>query len=133
MQAKVLTMELRCLTWARVLLLIVYDFIRRFERVKGIPIPFEIPKLAFVQAALAIVPAPDRDLYLLEECIGPNEGKFRKYINNRAAIPTIFDNEDDNNRAEFLAFSQHYQYLKTHKTVFVSDYQGIYLHFESLI
>ncbi|KAJ7318338.1 hypothetical protein DFH08DRAFT_971406 [Mycena albidolilacea] len=42
--------------------------------------------------------------------------------------PTLFDNNDDKEdkeRAEFLAFSQHYQYIKTHKMLFVSDYQGI--------
>ncbi|KAF7358149.1 hypothetical protein MVEN_00863000 [Mycena venus] len=122
-QAKVLTMELRCLTWARVLLLIIYDFIRRFTRDHGQP-PFEIPQLAFVQAALAMIPGADQDLYLLEECIGANEGKFRKYINNRAAIPTVFNNVADDERAKFLCFTQHYQYLKTHKMVFVSDYQG---------
>ncbi|KAJ7842228.1 alpha-kinase family-domain-containing protein [Mycena olivaceomarginata] len=89
------------------------------------PPPFAIPQLVFVDAALAMIPGPDKDLYLLEQCIAENsEGKFRKYINNRAAIPTLFENKDDKECAEFLAFSQHYQYLKTHKMLFVSDYQG---------
>ncbi|KAJ7805704.1 hypothetical protein B0H14DRAFT_2611057 [Mycena olivaceomarginata] len=123
-QAKVLTMELQCLSWARVLLRIVYHFVQRFIRMHNHP-PFTIPQLVFVDAALAMIPGPDKDLYLLEQCITDNnEGKFRKYINNRAAIPTIFENDDDKERAEFLAFSQHYQYLKTHKMLFVSDYQG---------
>ncbi|KAJ7031306.1 hypothetical protein C8F04DRAFT_960560, partial [Mycena alexandri] len=51
-------------------------------------------------------------------------GKFRQYINNGATIPTAFNNVDDQERAQFLAFSQHVQYWKTMKTVFVGDYQG---------
>jgi hypothetical protein len=117
-------MELRCLSWACVLLRIVYHFVQRFIRMHNHP-PFAIPQLVFVDTALAMIPGPDKDLYLLEQCITDNnKGKFRKYINNRAAIPTIFENDDDKERAEFLAFSQHYQYLKTHKMLFVSDYQG---------
>ncbi|KAF8125215.1 hypothetical protein K438DRAFT_1648841, partial [Mycena galopus ATCC 62051] len=125
--AKVLSMELRCLGWARVLLIIVYDFVRRFIRDNRRQPPFAIPKMAFVQGALAVIPGndgTDRDLYLLEECIGPDEGTFRKYINNRAATATTFDNVADTERAQFLEFSQHCQYIKTHKMVFVSDYQG---------
>jgi hypothetical protein len=80
----------------------------------------------FVDAVLAMIPGPDKDLYLLEQCIAENsEGMFRKYINNCAAILTLFENNNDKERAELLAFSQHYQYLKTHKMLFVSDYQGI--------
>jgi hypothetical protein len=125
-------MELRCLAWGHVLLLLVYDFVRRFIRDRGTQPPFTIPKVSFVKAALAMSSSSrsqsggDRDLYLLEQCIGASEGKFRKYINNRATIPTEFDNLEDNNRAEFLAFTQHYQYYKTHKMVFVSDYQGTF-------
>lgn len=121
-------MELRCLGWGHVLLLIVYDFVRRFIRDRGAEPPFVIPAVSFVKAALAMRPgsqSAEQDLYLLEQYIGPSQGRFRKYINNRAAIPTEFDNAEDNNRAEFLAFTQHYQYFKTHKMVFVSDYQGM--------
>jgi len=32
--------------------------------------------------------------------------------------------EDDNDRAEFLAFAQHVQYLKTKKRAYVADFQG---------
>jgi hypothetical protein len=34
------------------------------------------------------------------------------------------DTKKDEERANFLAFSQHVQYWKTKKQVFVSDYQG---------
>ncbi|KAJ7107131.1 hypothetical protein C8R44DRAFT_530778, partial [Mycena epipterygia] len=128
-KAKLLIMEVRCLGWAHVLLLMVYDFIRRFIRESGVSPPFDIPQMRFVKAALACSQAGpeqrDRDLFLLEECINTDrEGKFRKYINNRAAVPTIFKNEADNTRAEFLSFTQHCQYFRTFKMIFVSDYQG---------
>ncbi|KAJ7846390.1 hypothetical protein B0H14DRAFT_2293822, partial [Mycena olivaceomarginata] len=54
------------------------------------------------------------------------EGRFRKYINNQAPVPNtfLFDCEDAN-RALFLAFTQHWQYKRTHGLLaFVSDYQG---------
>ncbi|KAJ7027222.1 hypothetical protein C8F04DRAFT_1123061 [Mycena alexandri] len=114
-QAKSLTMEVRCLAWGHVLLYMVYTFIRRFIREHGEP-PFPIPQMRFVEACLASQQ---------EERIHPDvEGKFRKYINNGAAIPTAFRNAEDQERAQFLAFTQHVQYWKTTKTVFVGDYQG---------
>ncbi|KAJ7438149.1 MHCK/EF2 kinase, partial [Mycena latifolia] len=125
-QAKHLTMELRCLIWGHVLLYIVYDFIRRFIREHGPP-KFKIPEMRFVKAGLVFVQGqgkPD-DLFLIEERIcEKTEGKFRKYINNRAAIPSHFTDADDQESAEFLAFAQHFQYLRTFKMAFTSDYQG---------
>ncbi|KAJ7037547.1 hypothetical protein C8F04DRAFT_1092834 [Mycena alexandri] len=126
-QAKSLTMEVRCLAWGHVLLYMVYTFIRRFIREHGEP-PFPIPQMRFVEACLASqqeVAGAQQDLFLIEERIHPDvEGKFRKYINNGAAIPTAFRNAEDQERAQFLAFTQHVQYWKTTKTVFVGDYQG---------
>ena len=81
----------------------------------------------FVRTPLAIIPGTatkSPELYLLEEYIGPAEGPFRKYINNGTPAILHFEDPEDRNRAKFLAFSQHYQYIKTHKTLFVSDYQG---------
>ncbi|KAJ7089167.1 hypothetical protein B0H15DRAFT_780321 [Mycena belliarum] len=127
-KAKLLSMEVRCLGWGNVLLFMVYDFIRRSIREMDVPPPFAIPQMRFVNAALAStqdVAGDSRDLFLVEERIREDtEGKFRKYINNRAAIPTQFQNAGDNERAAFLAFTQHVQYYMTFKTVFVSDYQG---------
>ncbi|KAJ6553414.1 hypothetical protein B0H19DRAFT_885864, partial [Mycena capillaripes] len=51
------------------------------------------------------------------------QGPFRKYINNRAAVPTAFKDEANRYVAGFLAFTQHWQFKMTHGLAFVSDYQ----------
>ncbi|KAJ7901254.1 hypothetical protein B0H13DRAFT_1622135 [Mycena leptocephala] len=69
-----------------------------------------------------------RSLFLVEECIDKSrEGEFRKYINNNAPTPSsfLFDCENQN-RAQFLAFSQHWQFRCTHGLAFVYDYQGVW-------
>ncbi|KAJ7726305.1 hypothetical protein DFH07DRAFT_758178 [Mycena maculata] len=119
-QAKGLTTEVRCLAWAHVLLSSTYTFIRRFIRDNGPP-PFAIPQLRYVKGALASSQGAERDLFLVEERI---MGTFRKYINNRATIPTVFPDAVNNETAKFLAFTQHYQYWSSYKMVFISDYQG---------
>jgi len=59
--------------------------------------------------------------FLFEEVVDANvEGPFRKYINNVSPEPLLM--ETDEERAKFLAFSQHVQYWKTKKQAFVSDY-----------
>ena len=45
-------------------------------------------------------------------------------MNNISATPTHFANEEDEEWANFLAFTQHVQYFKTKKMAFVADYQG---------
>ena len=52
-------------------------------------------------------------------------GSFWKYLNNTSAIPCHFVAEDDNDRAEFLAFTQQVQYFKTKKRAYVADFQGL--------
>ncbi|KAJ7645771.1 hypothetical protein B0H17DRAFT_1148314 [Mycena rosella] len=126
-KAKLLSMEVRCLGWGHVLLSMTYTFMRRFIRNNNnIDPPFDIPQMRFVRAALASSQEAGerRELFLVEERITESEGKFRKFINNRAAIPTAFKTKADMERAEFLAFTQHIQYWSTFKMVFVSDYQG---------
>ncbi|KAI0293284.1 hypothetical protein B0F90DRAFT_1596380, partial [Multifurca ochricompacta] len=90
--------------------------------------PFQIPRMRFVEASLAIECVTSEfdgaRAFLLEEVIGGDEGHFRKYLNNVLAAPVSFTNEDDEERAEFLTFSQHVQYFKTKKMAFVADYQG---------
>jgi len=120
-----LTMEIACLVWARVLLEIIYQI-----KILGQP-QFPIPRFHFVEAALAIEQLSDEHgketgrVFLLEEVIQKNEeGKFRKYLNNISPVPLPMDNNEDAERAQFLAFSQHIQYFKTKKLVFVLDYQG---------
>ena len=90
-------------------------------------IPYDgIPQMRFVKAGLAIeqVNEGERHCFLLEEVIPESEGSFRKYLNNTSAVPCHFTGEDDNYRAEFLAFAQHVQYFKTKKRAYVADFQG---------
>ncbi|KAJ7772005.1 hypothetical protein DFH07DRAFT_734097, partial [Mycena maculata] len=54
-----------------------------------------------------------------------------KYINNNNPVPrlgfhddNVVDDINDTIRGDFLAFSQHVQYTKTHGLVYVSYYQG---------
>ncbi|KAM6490646.1 hypothetical protein JOM56_013989 [Amanita muscaria] len=127
-----LSMEIACAVWARALLNLVYDFIdkeitKRFGR-----IPFNIPRFRFVELALAMEHDSAargtqnfNSVFLIEEVIPEDEqGPFRKYLNNVSPTPLIMSSEEDNERAKFLSFSQHVQYLKTKKQAFVSDYQG---------
>ncbi|GLB40066.1 putative alpha-kinase family protein [Lyophyllum shimeji] len=63
--------------------------------------------------------------FLLEEVIDTStEGPFRKYLNNTSPVPLAMETKADEERAKFLAFTQHVQYWKTKKQAFVSDYQG---------
>jgi Alpha-kinase family len=92
--------------------------------------PFHIPKFRFVESALAMESSLDdgkknNAVFLVEEVIAEeNQGPFRKYLNNVSPIPLMMTSKEDEERAMFLAFSQHVQYWKTKKQVFVSDYQG---------
>jgi hypothetical protein len=128
-----LTMEVSCLVWAQALLDIVYDFIMIKEGSDGstkLPnLPFHIPQFRFVKAAIAVEQSSStsakKTTFLLEEVIDANtEGPFRKYLNNVSPEPLVMETKEDEKRAKFLAFSQHVQYWKTKKQVFVSDYQG---------
>jgi hypothetical protein len=100
------------------------------------PPPTQIPRMRFVRVVFATEgkqaqvmnreKTRPRSLFLVEESIEESrEGRFRKYINNQAPVPNtfLFDCEDAN-RALFLAFTQHWQYKRTHGLAFVSDYQG---------
>ncbi|KAJ7717163.1 MHCK/EF2 kinase, partial [Mycena metata] len=114
-----LMMELRCLAWGRVLMELVYLFIENFLTKRQLEkAPFPIPRFQFVDVALLI---SQNEFYLVET---PIHGEFRKYINNRAAVPLDFLDARDTNSAEFLCFAQHIQYQETFKTLFVSDFQG---------
>jgi len=122
-------MEVSCLVWAQALLDIVYDFVKE-EADNIMKIPFDIPQFRFVNVAIAIeqslsISAVKKTTFLLEEVIDKDtEGPFRKYLNNVSPEPLVMEMKEDEKRAKFLAFSQHVQYWKTKKQVFVSDYQG---------
>jgi hypothetical protein len=94
----------------------------------------QFPQFRFVELTLALDLERSRSLdnkrqknavFLVEEVIAEDQqGPFRKYLNNVSSIPLPMSNKEDNDRARFLAFSQHVQYWKTERQVFVSDYQG---------
>ena len=122
-----LTMEIACTVWAQALLDLVYKFISHED---CSPL-FNIPEFCFVELALAMEGSPDGTkkqngaVFLVEEVIAEErEGPFRKYLNNVSPAPLTMTCKEDETRAKFLAFSQHVQYWKTRKQVFVSDYQG---------
>jgi len=121
-----LSMEIACTVWAQALLDLVYKFISQEDRS-----PFNVPEFRFVKLALAMEGSPDGTkkqngaVFLVEEVIAEErEGPFRKYLNNVSPVPLTMTCKEDETRAKFLAFSQHVQYWKTKKQVFVSDYQG---------
>ncbi len=125
-QFQYLMMEVSCLVWAQALLDMVYDYIRETDDFRNLP--FNIPHFWFVMAAIAIEQSSlafVKKTFLLEEVIDTDaEGPFWKYLNNVLSEPLAMDTKKDEERANFLAFSQHVQYWKTKKQVFVSDYQG---------
>ena len=92
-------------------------------------LPFHVPQFRFVKAAIAIEQSSSTSVkkttFLLEEVIDSDlEGPFRKFLNNVSPEPLVMKTKADEERAKFLAFSQHVQYWKMKKQVFVSDYQG---------
>lgn len=126
-----LSMEVACTVWAQALLDLVYKFISEDSDNTGGSCPFNIPEFRFVELALAMEDSPDGTkkqngaVFLVEEVIAEEkEGPFRKYLNNISPVPLATSCKQDESRARFLAFSQHVQYWKTKKQVFVSDYQG---------
>ncbi|KAK7041227.1 hypothetical protein R3P38DRAFT_3179849 [Favolaschia claudopus] len=131
-QATDLAVEVRCIAWSAALLEDVYEGIDNFiANAANTQLPIEIPRMRFVQVAFATEgktgePGRPRSVFLVEELIDePAQGQFRKYINNRTPVPTNFIPRTENhNRALFLAFTQHWQFKRTHGLAFVSDYQG---------
>lgn len=126
-------MELNCMVWADALLQITYDYMDAFDDHHGPPPSYFInrPEFHYIKSCMAIEqgkPNQDAWAFLLEEAIQEeNKGPFRKYFNNTSPIPCHFANNDTENKqwVEFLIFTQHLQYWKTGKLVFVADYQGM--------
>jgi hypothetical protein len=127
--------EANVLYWAGSLLQFAYNFIDHCISRSTEPPPFNIPRLRFVHAGLAVSyaqPPPTtshqkskanipRSGYLVEELIS---GDFLKYIHNMDCKPMLDPDELGYDIAEFLACTQHIQYLKTGGLAFISDYQG---------
>lgn len=118
-----LTAEINCLRWASALMDLVYDFIDLFL-MEHDPPSFSIPEMRFVKSALAIADI-SHDTFLLEEVIDDfSDGNFIKYIGNGSARPLDCLEGDEIDRAKFLSFCQHVQYVKTKSLAFVGDFQG---------
>jgi Alpha-kinase family len=119
-QISKLSSEINCLRWASALMEMVYDFIYSYIDMHGAP-SFAIPEMRFAESALAIVDTT-HDTFMLEEVI--DDGNFVKYIGNGSVKPFDFLSGDVAYRADFLAFAQHVQYLKTKGLAFIGDFQG---------
>ena len=129
--------EANTLYWAKALLTMTYDFID-CAIASADPPPFDIPRLRFVEAGLALAHSQPTNVsdksqfagtlvsgvFLLEELIEGGSAVFTKFIHNMDCGPSLDEDEQGYDVAEFLAFTQHVQYIKTGKLAFISDYQG---------
>ncbi|KAG9311681.1 hypothetical protein JVU11DRAFT_7918 [Chiua virens] len=131
--------EANVLYWAKALLSMTYTFVDCALAASDRPPIFDIPRLRFVEAGLALGYANTSGgggprsvsckagsvstAYLVEELI-PDAELFVKFIHNGSCLPLIEPGEPEYNVAEFLAFTQHVQYVKTGGLAYISDYQG---------
>ncbi|KAG6371949.1 hypothetical protein JVT61DRAFT_8963 [Boletus reticuloceps] len=126
--------EANVLYWAKSLFQIVTDFIANALAKATEQPPFQIPSVRFVDAGLAfrysIGPsrgskAPSVDCtYLCEEEIKDSIELFTKFIHNGSCVPLVGPEEFGYDVAQFLAFTQHVQYVETGGLAYISDYQG---------
>lgn len=130
--------------WAKSLLNYTYDYIDHHISTSPTPPPFEIPRVRFVDAGVALgygqrsassKPGDKSNtkagtvsaVYLLEERIVFDDNQeFTKFIHNMDYVPSLDEDQYGYDLAVFLAFTQHIQYVQTEGLAFVSDYQGIY-------
>jgi hypothetical protein len=124
------SVECNCLVWASILLDLTYQFVAREIQTRGEPIP-PIPVLHFTRTMIAIVQDSNAEkAFLVEEWIDTDsdnsERPFIKYLNNRFPQPCLPCSASPKacEIAEFLAFSQHVQWVKSKFLAFTSDYQG---------
>jgi hypothetical protein len=130
--------------WAKSLLNYTYDYIDHHISTSPTPPPFDIPRVRFVDAGVALgygqrsassKPGDKSNtkagtvsaVYLLEERIVFDDNQeFTKFIHNMDYVPSLDEDQYGYDLAVFLAFTQHIQYVQTEGLAFVSDYQGIY-------
>ncbi|KAG2739151.1 hypothetical protein P692DRAFT_20756559 [Suillus brevipes Sb2] len=131
--------EANVLYWANSLLDLTYAFVNRCVAASSNPPPFEIPRLRFIHAGLALSFLPGQMIiakpgakpcsvyaaFLLEELIPGGPDAFVKFIHNTDCDPLLDPGEDGYSTALFLAFTQHVQYEKTGGLAYISDYQGV--------
>ncbi|KAJ7070249.1 hypothetical protein B0H15DRAFT_756137, partial [Mycena belliarum] len=128
--------EANLLFWGASIMSFTYSFIDDFiSKAKDEP-PFDIPRLRFVHAGVAVAHEPVtgnnvanassiRRTYLVEEFINTEAEQFVKYIHNGDAIPLLAKDDPFYDIADFLCFTQHVQYFKSGGLVFLSDFQGL--------
>ncbi|KAI6027241.1 hypothetical protein EDC04DRAFT_2573093, partial [Pisolithus marmoratus] len=140
-ECNILYLKANALYWVKALLQMTYQFIDcAIKEAKGQP-PFEVPCLHFVDAGLlfaysdmplataTVGPVRPRGMvsvaYLVKEFIPALLGEFVKYIHNGNAAPCFLMDMKAEEITDFLAFTQHVQYMKTGGQVYISDYQGM--------
>ncbi|KAG1887343.1 hypothetical protein F4604DRAFT_1675320 [Suillus subluteus] len=133
--------ESKVMYWAKSLLNYTYDYIDHHISTSSTPPPFEIPRVRFVDAGVALgygqrtatASAGSRPgakladttggtvsaVYLLEERItfGDNE-EFTKFIHNMDCVPSLDADEYGYDLAVFLMFTQHIQSVSEGGDVF---------------
>lgn len=119
-------LEVLCLKWGSAALSMVYHWMERQQRMLELS-EITFPQMIFVRSMMAVATiGSESRTFLIEEFIDfHTEGPFIKYINNALPHPNEILVDDDLDRAEFLCFTQHVQWLKTHQMMFTSDYQGM--------
>ncbi|KAG2134217.1 hypothetical protein BD769DRAFT_1665245 [Suillus cothurnatus] len=130
--------EANVLYWSNSLLELTYAFIDRSIASSTEPPPFNIPRIRFVDAGLALsysqrgskVPAKGGSKagsscggYLVEEFIEGGPDEFVKFIHNMDSNPLLDYDDYRYELALFFAFTQHVQYIKTGGLAFILDYQ----------
>jgi hypothetical protein len=128
--------EANILYWSKSLLQLTYDFIDCSIASSPESPPFVVPHVRFVEASLALCHSQGgsksgvksgsmRAAFLLEELIEGGDDMFLKFIHNMDANPLLDELDYGYDMAEFFAFTQHVQYVKTGQLMFISDYQGM--------
>ncbi|KAI6022620.1 hypothetical protein EDC04DRAFT_2575120 [Pisolithus marmoratus] len=146
-ECSILYCKANTLYWAKALLQMTYWFVDHAVKDALVPPPFEVPCLRFVDARL-IFAYSDTPLttgqsgragnavnvaYLVEEFIPTSMDKFVKYIHNSNTEPCVLLDTKAEEITDFLAFTQHVQYIKMGGQVYISDYQGTHsLYFSSM-
>ncbi|GJE88518.1 hypothetical protein PsYK624_046010 [Phanerochaete sordida] len=117
--------EVQCLVWAHSGLDMANAWVAEQQQAH-VDLDLTTPSMRFVRAMVAICHGEARKrVYLLEEYIDPKvEGRFVKYVHNSQQEPALVLNDDETQRAEFLCFTQHVQWMLSSGTFFLSDYQG---------
>ncbi|KAG1819319.1 uncharacterized protein BJ212DRAFT_1268707 [Suillus subaureus] len=121
--------EANILYWSKSLLKLTYNFVDHSITSSPEPPPFMVPCVQLVEAGLALCHnqggSKPGAVFLLEELIEGSDDMFVKFIHNMDINPLLNELDYGYDMAEFLVFTQHVQYIKTGKLVFISDYQGM--------